>query len=479
MSRKILLLFLLCVVLMFTACEQDLLKPGDYVPDNAVIKPTFNRSVLMSDTGSYDIGYRNYNIRPYHVTLNWAAETSVDFVCYKLYRDNMLLRTINSKNTTAYVDSLVMPDNYYKYTIATLVRTGLNKADTLTVKTPSIDSPELFYRITHDNRVRLSWIDNSEIPGGYNIYKDNVKIYTAPENVFTFTDSNVLSNSYYSYAVVKANPYDETESGWFSNPIRVNYVINAPTILSIERIIGTTQKVRLRVLDYSTGADAVKIYRRPVSQGVFAPVEFSVMGMSQDVNYPDFEIREFVDTRSFMEDISYEYYVTAFNTVNSEESDPSPTQVVEYNTYQYDFENQTFFPFTTFGDGMWGISASGYLSNYCVRSPQMESYQSSQLRLTVSVPQYTYIYVDFLYELSNQYYENSLTLNCNGSYAWNSWYNTNWYDQSVVYYSTSGNLTLDWIYSQFEQSGYAKLDNISISYYVDGKRVYVDLGGKK
>lgn len=95
-----------------------------------IASPLFCRSLLMDKNGNYYTAIV-ISYPPHKAKLEWDIATDNNFLSYYLYRENSLLTTIKDSSVNTYTDSS-SPDTKYHYTIATQVRTGLSKSDTLT-----------------------------------------------------------------------------------------------------------------------------------------------------------------------------------------------------------------------------------------------------------------------------------------------------------------------------------------------------------
>lgn len=351
---------LLCVLLFLTACDEDLLKPADYIPDNANREPLFRRSLLMDANGNCYTGYRNFNIRPDKVKLEWDIATDNNFLSYYLYRENSLLTTIKDSSVNTYTDSLLTPDTKYHYTIATQVRTGLSKSDTLTVKTASSQPPEVSYRVNNDFNVILQWKDKSDIPGNFKIFKDDALISevneitpTDYEHIYTFNDTNTIQYNYYTYQIKKVGVQDSTS---LSAPVivYVNYSMVPLILNSLNQIPGTTNVV-LDWTDTCTGETGFRIYRKESTT-----TNFSLIKTINESN-----VAQYIDTDPHEIGKTYDYYVTAIDAESSPIIETAPSNILSITIVENLQAEWKIALKDSYGDG-WDY---GYINLYINGNP--------------------------------------------------------------------------------------------------------------
>lgn len=322
--RKYALLFLL-IFLLLSACDDKLLKPTEFVPKYPIKAPIFERSHLMDANGKFFTGYSNFNIRRDRVNLSWEKCTDSDFECYRLYRNNSFIREFRDANQLSFTDTLLTSNTFYHYSIASKIRSGMSKSDTLTIKTPSLASPTLLARINQQNKVVFYWKDNSEIPGKFILKRDNEEIHNVegifppnPNNYYNYIDSSVNHYSYYGYSLYKKGIYDSTSVT--NRGITVSYNLNAPTLLNLTQIAGSTN-VRVSWRDNSSGETAFRVYRKKLED----------MNYSLIYSTSIFDQEEYVDQSSALRvGSTYLYYVTAIDsdTPQTSESNHSATMQI-------------------------------------------------------------------------------------------------------------------------------------------------------
>jgi len=351
---------LLCFLLFLTACDEDLLKPADYNPDNANRKPLFHRSLLMDETGDCYTGYRNFNIRPGKVKLEWDTSNDNNFLLYRLYRENSLITTIQDRSVNTYTDSLLTPNTKYHYTIVTQVRTGLSKSDTLSVKTASNLPPLINYRVNNNFEVILYWKDRSDIPGKFQIFKNdepigevNEILPTDYEHIYSFKDTATNPYYYYTYQIKKVGVQDSTS---LSSPlgVYVYYSMIPLTLNSLHQIPGTTNVV-LDWTDTCTGETGFRIYRKESSGTNFSRIK--------TIN--ESNVTQYTDTDPLVLGKTYDYYVTAIDAEISPVIETAPSNILSITIVENMQVEWQIALKDSYGDGWNG----GYIIQYINGTP--------------------------------------------------------------------------------------------------------------
>lgn len=469
---------------LLLGCEQDILKPEQYTPDNANQRPLFVTTNLLSPDGSFTTGYRNYNIRADRINLSWNAANDENFLCYRLYRNNNLIHTFDRTNQTSIIDSLLSEDTRYLYTIATVVKTGLNTVDTLTVKTASIAAPEVYTRINQDNTVKVMWQDRSDIPGSFEVTVDGLVVATISESanhsadyVYSYLHSDAMQYVGYNYSVRKLGLFSNsyTQSIYVYN----NYVMNPPN-LSGNQVAGELS-VNLTWTDNCTSETGYRVYRRILD----SPGDFTLIA---SLNSP---IQTYhLDTFNLQYDTTYQYAIKAVDTVSiplveTDYSNFVDITLVESDALTYNFSDGLIpSNFYSYGAAPWFITPTPGSKSYSIRSGAISDDDYSELNVSLPLPYYSYVTVEFDYYVSSEAVSDYFWIGANGDWLYNWSGNTGWQHHSYSYYNyygDSNNLKFHYYKDGSGSSGMdcAMIDNLSISYIENGKVHYATLGGEK
>lgn len=293
------------IFIFITACEQDLLKPEPYLPDNADLAPLFNRDLLMDQDGDLSVGYRNYHIRADQVTLSWQRSEEDNFLCYRLLSNNSPIAMIADPAENSFTQDGLPPDTWRQYTIATVVETGMNKADTISIKTASLASPDLYYKVNHTGSITLLWRDRCDIPGDFILTRDGTGIATIEENleddyVYSYTDSGVLTGILYNYGLQKVGLYSDSQVA--SANILNSYVMNPPNLSLLTQTPGQLE-VNLEWSESCSGETGFRIYRK-----IFTEPDFELLATVDQT-----DATEYTDTQDLQYDVTYQYAVSAID----------------------------------------------------------------------------------------------------------------------------------------------------------------------
>ncbi|MBW6514600.1 MAG: hypothetical protein K0B87_07580 [Candidatus Syntrophosphaera sp.] len=470
MRFRILVLPALLALLLLAACEPDLLKPSVYQLDNANLAPLFDRSLLMSAEGDFTVGYRNYNIRADQVTLTWRASTDANFLCYRLLRGSYTVATITDKAQNSYTHTNLGANAYYDYTIATVVKTGMDLADTLTVKTASLQSPLLYWRINFNGTLTLLWQDRADIPGDFVITRDNTEIATVAENttpgyVYSFTDAGVLPGNTYSYQITKTGLYSDSNTA--TATIHNLYTMNPPNLTELDQTPGETE-VTLTWTENCSAETGFRIYRRLLG----AP-DFVLVGTLNQTN-----ATSYTDAAGLVMGNTYEYRVSAIDA--NHPNDPFETvmsntrsiTLYDSQVLSWNFDSGVMPPeFTLGGDADWYLVPHTLLRGWALRSGEIAHSQSSWISTSLGVNSGSAVTVEFDYRVSSESGWDHLRFYVNGSQV-ESWSgNSGWQTYSHTFTHNSPTLEIKFAYTK-DGSVNANLDcafvdNISVNFVPD------------
>ena len=267
--------------------------------------PTIDRSVLTS-AGSFAVGYANGNIRSNRVTLTWQRNGDADFLAYKVFRNNVLIRTIGSSQVTSLVDSNLSQNTYYKYMVAVLNQKAVHRQDTITIKTPRFQPPSISFQVLADTTLNLLWGHTAESATSYSLLKSTnggltfQALATVPDTFYN--DRSVANLATYSYRIAASSPYETTATS-ISYSFTVRYLMSAPSFLGLQQLAPTRQ-VRVTWTDNSTAEDGFRVYRRQGLGGTYAMIGTASTNATAFTD---------ADTNALVYDSTYFYQVQAYN----------------------------------------------------------------------------------------------------------------------------------------------------------------------
>ncbi len=143
------------------------------------------------------------------VDLIWVASTdNVGVTGYTIYRDGVVLDTVNG-TTTTYSDTSVQPNTSYTYTVDAFDASGNHSLQSSPASYSPTDTtpptvPDGLATTATALRVDLSWAASADDVGvtGYDIYRDGVLLASVDSAVTSYTDVAVEPSGSYSYQVV-------------------------------------------------------------------------------------------------------------------------------------------------------------------------------------------------------------------------------------------------------------------------------------
>lgn len=480
MKLGIKILSIVFILILFTACEQDLLKPEPYLPDNADLAPLFNRDLLMDEDGDLNIGYRNYHIRADQVTLSWQRSEDENFLCYRLLSDNSHIATIADPAENSFTHDGLPPDTWRQYTIATVVETGMNKADTISIKTASLESPDLYYKVNHTGSITLLWKDRCDIPGDFVLAREGIEIATIEENLeddheYSYTDSGVLTGVVYNYELQKAGIYSDSQVA--SANILNSYVMNPPNLAALTQTPGEAE-VNLAWSESCSGETGFRIYRK-----MFDDPDFELLDTVDQT-----DATEYTDSQDLEYGVTYQYAVSAIDANHPD--DPYETALSnvfgivlnEYETLSWDFDDGELpDDFETGGDAPWDVHPGGSLRDYCLRSGTISHSQESWVSTLCDVPKGARVQVDFDYRVSSEQNFDFLRFYINNDLA-ESWSgNSGWQHHSIEFDNTATDLEIRFTYAKDSSvnSGLdrAFIDNLVVIHETYKTKEYTGTGG--
>ena len=479
--RISLMILMMSLVLFATiGCEQSILKPADFTPDNPNQNPIFITSNLKASDGSFSVGYRNYRIRADRINLEWNPAADENFLCYRLYRGTQLIRTIDQKSNTAITDSLLNANTSYLYTIATVVKTGISRTDTLTVKTASVTAPFVFTRINQNHSIRVSWQDRADIPGNFELWINGTLQTTIAEAsshshtyVYNYLYNDAQQFMNYQFEVRKVGMYDNSYTQ--QQNVYNNYVMNPPS-LSADQGWGDI-RVMLTWTDNSTSSTGYKIFRRIAGTSEFAMI----------ASISNATTRYYEDDANLEYNTTYEYAIKALDyesspPVETDYSNISSITLYEVLGVSYNFNNgQMPSEFLHYGNSYWTISPNT-AKNFCLKSGSIGHFGESTVQIPLNIENAEHVQISFDYFVSSEYNYDTLRFYVDGYYVeeWSG--EIGWTHYAYNLYNYSPNLigfsySKDGSYSAGMDC--AMIDNIVITYTQNGKTHTAKLGDIK
>ncbi|MBI3192948.1 MAG: hypothetical protein HYZ34_00615 [Ignavibacteriae bacterium] len=436
MYKFITILFLVVVLL---SCNDDgqigVVQHNLSVPSSA---PVINRTVLMTGV-NYSTGYTNGNIQSRRATITWQPSSDATFLAYKIYKNNGLMKVIDKSTTGSFTDTTLAQNTYYKYMIASVLKQGTHRMDTVTIKTPRFEPPPLSFQIRPPKSIVISWSKTAESATQYTLDRSvNSGSFSriASLTTLTYTDTNVQNLTTYTYRIQAFSPYEST--AFSSSTIYYQYTMNAPNIFSIQQL-SPERQVRFDWTDNSTGENVFRIYRRSTTS------PFTLID-SVSANVTTFTDR---DTNYLKFDSMYYYFVKGYNQVDTtpRSNVRSITITKQTSSLNEGFESGSIpINWSSSGNASWNISsASPYSGTYCVRSGAINNSQSSIIQTSLSFTGTKTI--SFYYKVSSEGCCDKLRFYINGSLYQTMGGEIGWTSYSLSYYGT-GTVTLMWEYSK-------------------------------
>jgi len=140
------------------------------------------------------------------ISLAWSASLSSILISdYEIFRDGIRIATV-SPQTLTYIDTGLMPNTNYQYTVrATAVSehsniaTGTTLQDTVSVA-PSVPTGLRSINVgTHS--ISIAWDASTGDVTGYDVYRDGVRITTTSLSATSFTNVGLVPNTNYNFQV--------------------------------------------------------------------------------------------------------------------------------------------------------------------------------------------------------------------------------------------------------------------------------------
>ncbi|KNY26205.1 PKD domain containing protein [Pseudobacteroides cellulosolvens ATCC 35603 = DSM 2933] len=265
---------------------------------------------------------------PVSISLKWDAATdNTGVLGYKLYRDGILIKDTTS---TEFNDTGLNPETSYTYTVRAYDDLKNLSIESVSLKESTekdIDAPSIpvdlkissVKRLQNDTGAKVSvglvWsssTDNVKV-GGYEIYRDGVRIGTTDKHDYLDSDAVISESNIYIYAV---KAFD-TSNNYSADSIPVTFDNEAPTAPTDLKETGKTEKSVVLCWNPSTDSIGIKgyeIYRDGIKIGTSTSNNFTVNSLEPDKTYI-FKVYAF-DGQGNFSDSSNEFTITT--TIDTE-----------------------------------------------------------------------------------------------------------------------------------------------------------------
>ncbi len=309
------LMTLFLIVVLMRCEKKSAINISGYTPTPPASSLEIDRENLKI-AGSFLPGYTSGNIRSDRVTINWSPVNASNFSSYRIFRNNILLTTINERELSSYTDSIgLAPNTYYNYKLSLLTPQGLSTADTIQLKTPQWDPPAKAGAQVlgpSASAIRIFWTNQAESSNRFNIYRKFANepvssfflVGTTNDTAFT-DDISIVAGALYNYRISAANDFETTA---FSEVLTLEaaYTMDSPTLSGISQLPGS-RSVRIEWDDNASGEDGFRIWRRD-EQGIYTVIDTV---STNSAHYVDTDT-----TNSLVLGTTYTYTVSAFDATN-------------------------------------------------------------------------------------------------------------------------------------------------------------------
>jgi len=352
---------LVLLAMLIISCESPMdINQNDF--NQLSSKATFKHELYYS-ARDYQYGYDSGMIGTSWVNLEWTKSAEKDFLVYKLYRNDDVIKTWNDINVVAYKDTLLNMNTVYEYRIATFKKNTMSDYDTLSIKTANWQTPvDLFINGLDHDLVRLSWTDRSDLEeyitilleestDGYNFTTINTIELAA--NTIEYLWNNLEDNKYYRYGLTYINEEMPELNTVYSNEFEASdFVLNIPYGLSA--VCNTDLSIVLTWDDNST-LETSFLIERSINSNDFRQIAQTEMNIN---TYPD------VDTTSYQLGDTLRYRIRDYNSYAGEYSEYSAVAEVvvqEFIGFFENFEDGVADNWIDDNTGRWNVTNHKYI----------------------------------------------------------------------------------------------------------------------
>lgn len=375
------------------------------------------------------------------------------------------IETIIDKNDTTFLDTTLNQDTYYQFKAAVILDNGMNRVDDIQIKTPKWSPPSNLAVIGLSPTIaEISWDDNTESESSFAVYVDTfgvsdwitINTLTAAKNDSDIVITGLESGQSYRFGVKALNNWEETDTAYTSS---FTLDFDPPTNLYASQITGT-KSVELSWSDNSTLESGFNIERR-INSGAFQ----SLAGVDANVTfYTDTDTTgyAFGDTITYRVRAYNNYSDTIYTAYSNEAEVILSTYTMLYEGFESGVIPSGWSTWTSGGTGWYITSGAAYEGNYSITCGG-GYYDTEYLEYTMSVPQYTTIYISFYTREVDTSGDGYLYINGYYNFEWDN-NASSWYSRST-YYNTGSNssIILRWEYNTYNY-GNTYLDNIQVTW---------------
>lgn len=326
MKQLACLTVVVCLIFLF-GCQNPL-KFGATILPGISGSEIFNRDNLAPG-GIYEVGYQNGNLQSTQIDLQWHTCLDDNFLAYKLFRNNQLIRTIVHAYENSCIDSVLTQNTSYDYRIVFLLTNGMAVQDTIRLKTPRFTAPDhLSYTYLNSTSATITWSDTAESATWYRLERllgDSQTPLVREVTDNYYVETNLIPGALYHYRVKAINDYEETEySDW--EHFNFAYIDAAPTLTAAVQL-SPTQDVQLTWTDNSTIENNFRVHRAVSPGNIFHPIVLLPGNTTQ-----------WTDTSAKETGLTYSYRVSMLKDEIENLSNTLSVMITESQFEFFDFE---------------------------------------------------------------------------------------------------------------------------------------------
>ena len=251
------------------------------------------------------------DVTSHSVTLNWEdidGENS-----YVILRDGEIV-FVTEANVTSYTDNNLTAGTTYTYGIKSVNSAGGSEIVTVEVATdeettPPADPSNIESVNVTSHSVTIKWQDNSDNESGFEIYRNDLLLFTAAADTTEYTDDNLTAGTDYLYIVKAVNEAGKSEG--ISLEVTTPSETQTPAAASDLNVTEISQNsITLVWSDNSDNETGFKIIRN-----------------KEEIFVTEANVTTYTDT-NLTEATTYEYEVKAFNDAG----ESAPTEMLSVTT---------------------------------------------------------------------------------------------------------------------------------------------------